>query len=563
MHDPKPDSSIKAGESSPPAWAQFELLVAHLSDGVTVQDRSGRTVYANEVAAQTSGYATAEELLAAPTGDYSRMFEVMTEDGEPIALEELPGRRALVHGKADGVLQVRVRATNVVRWSDVRSFVVRDDSGEAMFVVNVFRDVTDRIIQQRLLEAQTQELETQSAHAQLIAEELEQSNEQLADALKTEHEALRREAYLSRATDLLSESLDFEATLQRVAALVVPDLADWTSVDLLSEATGELRQLAVAHTDPEKIRWARQLHEQFPRDMDAARGIPNVLRTGLPEFHQFISDESIAASARNDEELSLLRTVGLRSVMIVPLRAHQRIVGTITLVTAESNRSYTESDLAFAVELGRRAGMAIERAALHQDTVRARDAASAAYRIAEERARWLARLQLLTGELSRSTTSSDVIDAATTLGRELFEADRGSVWMFEEGRQTLSLAGGHPPPEDTAAHVRSMSIAAPYPIADAVRSDELVLVEDLGTMLARYPGLADVPGMLETHARAAVPLKVGGEVIGGLAYAYNSPRSFSDDYITALRTFSRELGQSLQRTKTMADLMDSRTAADS
>ncbi|MEP6999385.1 MAG: PAS domain-containing protein, partial [bacterium] len=310
MHDPEPNSQMKGGESPPPAWAQFELLVAHLTDGVTVQDRSGRTVYANEVAAQTSGYATAEELLTAPTGDYSRLFEVMTEFGEPIALEQLPGRRALVHGKADGVLQVRVRATNVVRWSDVRSFVVRDETGEAMFVVNVFRDVTERIIQQRLLEAQTQELESQSVQAQSLAEELEQSNEQLADTLHAEHEAFRRESYLSRATDLLSESLDFEATLQRVATLIVPELADWTAVDLVSETTGELRQLSVAHADPEKAQWAQQLHDKFPRDMQAARGIPNVIRTGLPELHPYISDESLVASARNDKELSLLRAVG-------------------------------------------------------------------------------------------------------------------------------------------------------------------------------------------------------------------------------------------------------------
>jgi signal transduction histidine kinase len=424
-----------------------------------------------------------------------------------------------------------------------------------MFVVNVLRDVTQTVLQQRHLEDQTRELEAQSELAQSLAEELEQSNEQLLRALEGEQEALRREAYLSKATDLLGESLEYEKTLQRVASLVVPELADWSAVDLVSETTAELRQLAVAHVDPDKVRWARQLHDKFPPNMDAPRGLPNVLRTGEPELYPHITDDMLVETARNAEELAILRTLALRSVMIVPLRAQQRIVGAITLVTAESGKSYTESDLVFATELGRRAGMAIERATLHQDVVKA-------YTITAEHARWLSRLHLLTVGLSRSITSAEVVELATTLGREAFDADRSTLWLLDTARTALHLVGQHALPPDIAAEMQPVRVDAPYPIAEAIRSGEPVFVEDDDTALAPWPEVADITRLSPTRAGAAMPIKVGGEIIGGLTYAYAQPHGFSPDYVMALRTFSKELGQALQRTRVVADLEEARTAAD-
>jgi signal transduction histidine kinase len=171
--------------------------------------------------------------------------------------------------------------------------------------------------------------------------------------------------YLSRATEILSSSLDYEDTLERFAHLVVPRLADWCAVDVLDEA-GARRQLAVAHVDPEKVRWARELNRRYPPDPTAVTGVPNVLRTGRPELYDEVTDEMLVASAVDEEHLRIIRQLGLRSAMIVPLRAHERTIGTLTLISAESGRRYGQPDLDLALELARRAALAVDNAEQHR-----------------------------------------------------------------------------------------------------------------------------------------------------------------------------------------------------
>jgi PAS domain S-box-containing protein len=184
--------------------------------------------------------------------------------------------------------------------------------------------------------------------------------------------------YLARASDVLSASLDYERTLTDLARLVVPELADWCTVDI---ATDEgLRQVALAHANPEKVRWAQELAKKYPPDPDAATGVPSVLRTGQPVLAPDISDEMLAASAVDDEYLRLIREVGIRSAILVPLIAHDRRLGVLTLIAAESGRHYDEADLALAMELARRAALAVDNARLHRAELTARVAAERANR---------------------------------------------------------------------------------------------------------------------------------------------------------------------------------------
>jgi PAS domain S-box-containing protein len=185
--------------------------------------------------------------------------------------------------------------------------------------------------------------------------------------------------YLTRASDVLASSLDYEQTLAELAQLVVPELADWCTVDIVAD-DGTLRQLAVAHADPEKVRWAKLLSERYPPDANAATGSPNVIRTGLPEIYPEIPDELLAAGARDEEHLRIVRELGIRSAIIVPLSAHERVLGALTLIAAESGRRYDESDLQLASELAHRAGMAMDNARLHRAELKARIAAERANR---------------------------------------------------------------------------------------------------------------------------------------------------------------------------------------
>ncbi|HZT58318.1 MAG TPA: PAS domain S-box protein [Pyrinomonadaceae bacterium] len=178
--------------------------------------------------------------------------------------------------------------------------------------------------------------------------------------------AERRAQLLAEASTLLASSLDYETTLKQVARLAVPDLADWCGVDMLGE-DNSINRLAVAHTDPAKVEWARELQRRYPPDPEEPHGVPNVLRTGRSEIYAEITDEMLVAGARDEEHLRIMREIGFTSAMIVPLAVHGKNFGALVFVTAESKRHYDATDLAFAEDLGRRAAVAIENARLYRD----------------------------------------------------------------------------------------------------------------------------------------------------------------------------------------------------
>jgi PAS domain S-box-containing protein len=175
--------------------------------------------------------------------------------------------------------------------------------------------------------------------------------------------------FLARASELLAQSLDVETTLQRLAAFAVPRLADWCAVDLLED--GEIRSVAVAHSNPAKVELARDLQQRYPSDPDAPSGAPAVIRSGRSELYPEITDELLAAAAPAAETLEMIRELGLVSAMTVPLRARERTLGALTLVAAESGRRFTSDDLAVAEDLARRAGLAVENAMLYDREHRA------------------------------------------------------------------------------------------------------------------------------------------------------------------------------------------------
>ena len=236
------------------------------------------------------------------------------------------------------------------------------------------------------LQAQAIELEQQAEESAALAEELEDANEQLLhtvqDAEAARDRAAKSEgqaAFLANASALLASSLDYEVTLASVTRSVVPALADWCSVDLLDQE-GIVRQIAVAHVDPEKVEWARELRRRYPPDMAAPHGVPSVLRTGKPELLPTIGDDLLVTAARDEEHLRLLRGLGFKSAMVVPVRARGRTLGALTFVAAESGRTYSSEDLGLAEELARRAAIAVDNARLFQEAQEARLVAESANR---------------------------------------------------------------------------------------------------------------------------------------------------------------------------------------
>jgi serine phosphatase RsbU (regulator of sigma subunit)/PAS domain-containing protein len=189
----------------------------------------------------------------------------------------------------------------------------------------------------------------------------------------TELEAARRRTQaLADATALLAGSLDFDATLQVIARLAVPRLADWCFVELLRE-DGSIDRVAMQADDPEMLEYAREYDRRYPLDPDAPFGSPQVIRSGEPDLQPEIPDAMLAAVAQDAQHLEILRALGFRSSMIVPLRAGGRVVGDLALVSAASGRRYGETDLAAAQELADRCGLYLENARLYRELGQAHD----------------------------------------------------------------------------------------------------------------------------------------------------------------------------------------------
>ena len=303
---------------------QLEATLSSLAEAVTVQNRE-QTVYANPAAVRLLGLESPDELVNARRGELMSRFDVFHEDGRRVTLEELPGLRLLA-GETPEPLLVRnvVKATGQERWLLNKASPVHDEGGQVTLAVNVIEDVT------------------------------EVKRAELAQRL------------LAEAGEVLSSSLDYERTLQEVSRLAVPQLADWCGVSMPGEH-GLIKQVAVAHVDPEKVALAWRMGERYPSRMDEEEGTAEVIRSGVSQMINEIPEGALAEAARDPEHLEMLEGLGMRAVIIVPLRSGRETTGALALVSAESGRVFTDGDLALAEELGRRAGTAVENARLYTE----------------------------------------------------------------------------------------------------------------------------------------------------------------------------------------------------
>ncbi len=115
-----------------------------MEDGITVQDKAGKIIFANAAAARATGFATADELVAAPVAEVMSRFEILDANGEPFQREKLPGRLALQGVMVSGVtVRFRVVATGEERWAVVHATPLLDAQGSPEMAVNIFHDITD------------------------------------------------------------------------------------------------------------------------------------------------------------------------------------------------------------------------------------------------------------------------------------------------------------------------------------------------------------------------------------------------------------------------------------
>ena len=318
--------------------ASLSTTLRSIGDAVIATDGDGHVTLMNGVAESLTGWRE-PEACGKPLSDVFRIVNEQTREMARSPVSMVLETGGIVGLANDTVLVARDGREIPI---DDSGAPIRADGGAVEGVVLVFRDISER-----------------------------------------KHEQSRR-ALLADATAALAESLDYELTVARVAQLAVPVLADWCAVDLVVEGERLPRRLAVAHVDPTKVALAKELDAKYPPRPDAPTGVPAVLRTGRAELYAQIPDELLEASCVDAEHLRIARELHLRSAMVVPLAARGRVLGAMSFVFAESGRSYTEEDLQFMEELGRRCANAIENARLYASEQQARRTADVANRAKDE-----------------------------------------------------------------------------------------------------------------------------------------------------------------------------------
>jgi signal transduction histidine kinase len=312
-----------------PAW--LEGVLRALPGGITVQDESGRVVFANDVAARSCGVASADELLAMAPERFAGAFAPIDEDGRPLGPDELPGRRVIAGApSAQAVLRYRPEPGKSERWVLLRATPLVTPDGRR-FAVNAWDDVTD------------------------------------------ERLAKRSAQFLAEAGSRLVRTLDYEAMLPSIASLAVPRLADWCFIDV-TEDGASFRRVAVAAADPALHDLAeRSKAYPFHPETNVAAA---ALRGRRPVVIDPVDCAHLERMATNAEHLAILRAIGPTSAIVAPLVARERTIGVVVLISSTPTRRFGERDLAVASDLAHLVGLAVDNALLYaaaQSAVGARD----------------------------------------------------------------------------------------------------------------------------------------------------------------------------------------------
>lgn len=390
---------------------------------------------------------------------------------------------------------------------------------------------------------------------QLAQEALKQLASELEIQVQERTEQGRRSAFLADASTVLVSSLEYETTLASVAQLAVPDIADWCAVDILEPENQAIRRVAIAHVDPAKVELAWELNRRYPEDVNTLGGLSKVLRTGQSVLTTEISDPELVAAAQDPEHLQIIRSLGLTSYMIVPLRARGRTLGAITFVTAESRRHYNPADLSLVEDLAQRAALAIDNAQLYHEAQTARQ-------VAEQTAQRNASLQSLTAALSEALTPEQAAEVAVVQGLAALKASAGSIVLLTADEQMLEVvqALGYPP--SMLNTWSRFPLTAAIPLADAVKTQQPILIESREVWANVYPHLASQYSNTPHNAWAAIPLMVEGRTVGGLGLSFNEARRFSEEDCAFMVALARQCAQAIARARAYAAEREARAEAE-
>lgn len=315
------------------------IIEAALDCVITV-DHEGKILEFNPAAVRTFGWEPYEVIGRS-------VAEVLVPEERRDRFAQLVARVATMEG-ADGVSGERIEGwamrRNGVRFP-VELTVTRVDAVGPPIFIAYLRDITDA----READREREQLLRREREARITAEE-----------------AKRRMSFLAGASRVLTSSLDMDETLEHIARLVVPSLADWCAIDIVGN-DGEIEPAVIVHPDPIEVAWAYQVRKSHPMTMSDAIGVAEVIRTGTSVLAQSIDESDLRAAAHDDSHLEELLKFASASVMVVPMTTRHRTVGAMTLLSVSPERRYEQQDVELAEQLASQAGVAIDNARLYAD----------------------------------------------------------------------------------------------------------------------------------------------------------------------------------------------------
>ena len=474
-------------------------------DAILVFDRQRKVLHANAPARRLF----AEDIAGLSPGRRAERWTFRDEAGRLMPAEASPSARGL---RGETVRDARcelVSRDGHRRQVSVDAYPLRDDAGVVDGVVCVLRD-SDTALERarpRLFEGQPS----------WIA---------LAGRRQGDDARLRLVADADRA---LGTSLDYAATLEMIARVPVPALADWCVIRVI-KPDGRLRRLPTVYSDAVHATAARAMDEYYATHTDAdaftpAAGIGRVLRTGEPVLIPEVSLEWLRSVARDEAHLALFRAVGMVSLLHAPLLLRGRTIGVLTLARTGPGERYGAADVAVAEEVCDRAAIAIENARLFEASERRGREGHAMVEIA----------RVLAETLDPALVWHRIAAGVRTL---LDDAPSAALYYLEPGGDVQAVAVSTEPGVHFDWNLRLPKGAGMAGLA--IQKRAVVAAEDV----LEYPEVIyppDVRARLERSAYRsllAMPLIVQGRVLGALAVGAERGRRFTGREIELVSAFA-------------------------
>jgi PAS domain S-box-containing protein len=313
------------------------VTLTSIGDAVITTDAQGTILLMNKIAESLTGWSQAE----ASGKQLEEVFYIVNEATRDIVESPVDKviREGTIVGLANHTLLIAKDGTETP--IDDSGAPIRDESGEIVGTVLVFRNITERKAQETVQE------------------------------------------FLTSAYDALFSSLDHGTTLKAIARLCVPTLADACIINLVGE-DGRLRTLSVTHFDPKMEQIAVDMMARVDANPDQPDLAKEVQRTGQPILITDVPPGLLESVASDPELFKLLNSFHLQSFLFVPMAVRGRILGVLSLYITEDRPHFTQENLDLAQELARRAAVAVDNARLYDQARQAQYKAEEAAKLRDE-----------------------------------------------------------------------------------------------------------------------------------------------------------------------------------